>query len=101
MCLNLVDRLRKYFLTGYQYIKRHSEFEEYFIPNSDHLSYSWNFQIYTSLIRSFLLAMTNDTFVKSSMAPQSYKDVSTHAREISGWTILFRLLHSCPLTLER
>ena len=38
--------------------------------------------------------MTNDTCVKSSMAPQAYKVVSTHAHEISGWTILSRLLHS-------
>ena len=28
------------------------------------------------------------------MAPQAYKIVSTHAHEISGWNILFRLLHS-------
>ena len=28
------------------------------------------------------------------MAPQAYKIVSTHAHEISGWTILSRLLHS-------
>ena len=38
--------------------------------------------------------MTNDTCVKSSMAPQAYKVFSTHAHEISGWTILSRLLHS-------
>ena len=29
------------------------------------------------------------------MTPHSYKIVSTHAHEISGWTILFILLHSC------
>ena len=28
------------------------------------------------------------------MAPQAYEVVRTHAREISGWTILSRLLHS-------
>ena len=28
------------------------------------------------------------------MAPQSYKVFSAHAHEISGWTILSRLLHS-------
>ena len=28
------------------------------------------------------------------MAPQAYKIFSTHAYEISGWTILSRLLHS-------
>ena len=38
--------------------------------------------------------MTNDTCVKSSMAHQDYKFFSTHAHEISGWTILSILLHS-------
>ena len=38
--------------------------------------------------------MTNDTCVKPSMTPKAYKVVSTHAHEISGWTILSRLLHS-------
>ena len=28
------------------------------------------------------------------MEPQAYKVVSTHAHEISGWTILYKLLHS-------
>ena len=30
MCLNAVTRLREDLLTTYQYIKRHSEFDEYF-----------------------------------------------------------------------
>ena len=38
--------------------------------------------------------MTNDTCVKSFMEPQAYKVFSTHAHEISGWTILYRLHHS-------
>ena len=38
--------------------------------------------------------MTNDNSVKSSMAPQAYKFVSTHARGVSGWTSISRLLHS-------
>ena len=38
--------------------------------------------------------MANDTCVKSSMAPQTYKVISTHDNEISGWKILSRLLHS-------
>ena len=29
------------------------------------------------------------------MVPQAYKVVITHAHEISGWTIIYRLLHSC------
>ena len=28
------------------------------------------------------------------MAPQAYKLFITHAHDISGWTILYRLLHS-------
>ena len=39
--------------------------------------------------------MTNDTCVKFSLTPQAYKFVSTHAHEISGWNILYRILHSC------
>ena len=39
--------------------------------------------------------MTNDTCVKSFMSPQAHKFVSTHAHEISVWTIISRLLHSC------
>ena len=38
--------------------------------------------------------MTNDTCVESSMTPQAYKVFSTRDHEISGWTILSRLLHS-------
>ena len=41
-----------------------------------------------------LFALANFTCVKSSMAPQAYKVVSTHAHEISGLTMIFRLLHS-------
>ena len=57
-------------------------------------SYPWNRQVYASLGNSLLVAMTNNTCVKSSMKPQAYKIVSTHSHEISGWTILSRLLHS-------
>ena len=94
MCLNAVTRLREDLLPGYQPIKRNSEFAEYFIPDCDHPSYSWNVQIYTSLGNSLLLDMTNDTCVKSSMAPQAYKVVSTHDNEISGCTIFSIILHS-------
>ena len=41
------------------------------------------------------MEITNDTCVKSSMATQAYKVVSTHDHEISVWNILSRLLHSC------
>ena len=88
MCLNEVTRLIEDLLPDYQSIKRHSEFEEYFLPDRDHPSYSWNVHIYTSLGHSLLVAMTNATCVKSSMAPQAYKVVSTHSHEISVWTIL-------------
>ena len=40
MCLNAVTRLREYLLTDYQSIKRHSDFEEYFVSDQDHPSYS-------------------------------------------------------------
>ena len=95
MFLNEEIRLLEDPLPGYQYIKRHSEFAEYFIQDRDHPSYYWNFQIYTSIGHWLLVEMTNETCVKSSMAPQSYKIVRIHAHEISGWKILSRLLHSC------
>ena len=38
--------------------------------------------------------MANETCVKHPMENQSYKVVSTHYHEISGWKILSRLLHS-------
>ena len=94
MCLNEVTRLQQYLLTGYHFINRHSEFAEYFILDRDHPSYSWNVQIYTSLGHSLLVATTNGTCVKYSMAPQAYKVISTHEHEISGWEILTRALHS-------
>ena len=34
------------------------------------------------------------------MAPQAYKVVGTHDHEISGWNILYRLLHSHAPHLE-
>ena len=37
--------------------------------------------------------MANKSCVKSSMAPYSYKFFSTHEHEISGWTILSRIIH--------
>ena len=49
MCFNAVTRLLEDLLPDYQSIKRHSGFEEYFIPYFDHPSYSWNVQIYTYL----------------------------------------------------
>ena len=41
-----------------------------------------------------LVVMTNYTCVKTSMEPQAYEVFSTHANEISGWAILYILLHS-------
>ena len=29
------------------------------------------------------------------MSPLAYKVFSTHTHEISGWTLLYRLVHSC------
>ena len=88
MCLNAVTRLRENLNPDYISIKRHSEFEVYFVLDRNHPSYSWNVQIYTSLGNSLLVEMTNDTSVKSSMTPQAYKVVSTHYHEISLWAIL-------------
>ena len=49
---------------------------------------------YTIPLDSLLVAITNETCVKSSMEYQDYKVVSTHAHEISGWTILSIIIHS-------
>ena len=38
MCLNAVTKIIEYLLPDYQSIKRHSQFEEHFIPDSDHPS---------------------------------------------------------------
>ena len=94
MFLNVVTRPQEDLLPGYQYINRNYEFAEYLISYRDHPYYSWNVQIYNPLGHSLLVAMTNDTCVKSSMEHQAYKVVSTHAHEISGWKILSRPLHS-------
>ena len=71
MRINAVTRLREDLLPGYQAIKRKSEFEEYFIPDRDHPSYSWNVQIYNYVGHSLLVAMTNDTLKKYFMSPQA------------------------------
>ena len=44
MCLNTVNRIREAIISAYQYIKIHSEFEEYFFLDRAHPSYSWNAQ---------------------------------------------------------
>ena len=77
MCINAVTRILEDLLPGYQSIKIHSDFVEYFIPDCDHPSYSCNLQVCTSLGHSLLVAMNNDTCVKSSMSPQAYKFFST------------------------
>ena len=46
-----------------------------------------------------MVVLTNDTCVKYSMAPQAYKFVNTHAHEISGCTILSRIIHACAPNL--
>ena len=93
MCINAVTRLREDLLPGYQSIKRRTQFEEYFIPDRDHPSYSWNVQIYNSLGQQLLATMTNETCVKFSMATKAYKVVSTHAHDISGWNIISTIIH--------
>ena len=94
MCLNAVTKLREDLPPAYQSTKRQSDFEEYLILDRDNPSCYWNVQIYYSLGHSMLVATTtNETCVKPSMEPQAYKVFSTHAHEILGWKIIFRLLH--------
>ena len=100
MCLNVVTRLQEDLLPSYQSIKRYSEFEDYFLPYHDHPSYYWNAQTCTSLENSLVVVLTNDTYVKSSMAPQAYKAVKTHGHEISIWRIISRPLHPHTPHLE-
>ena len=75
-------------------VERYMVYCKCFVPDKNHISYSWNQQVYDSLGHSLLVEITNDTCVKSSMAPQACKVVSTHAHDISRWNILSRLLHS-------
>ena len=55
MLLNALNRLQEDPLTGYQSINIHSEFSEYFLSDLDQPSYSWNFQMYTSLGHSLVM----------------------------------------------
>ena len=84
MYLNAETRLLEDLLPTYQSTKIHSDLEEYFAPDCDDPYYSWNDQTYTSLGHSLLVALTNDTCVKFSTAPQDHKVVNTYAHEISG-----------------
>ena len=93
MCLNAVNRILEDLLPDYHYIKRHSDFEEEFILDRDHLSYSCNAHTYTSLGHSILVSTANYAYAKYSMTPQAYKVINTHAHEISGRTIILRLIH--------
>ena len=79
---------------AYQYIKIHSEFEEYFVPDCDRPSYCWSVETYIYLGHSLFVALYNDTCVKSFMETQAYKVVNTHANEISGWKILSIIIHA-------
>ena len=45
LCINAVTRLQEDLLSDHQSIKIHSKFEEYFVPDRYHPSYSWNIQI--------------------------------------------------------
>ena len=94
MSLNAVTKLREHLLPDFLSIKQNNDFKEYIVPDSNHVAFKWNRQVYDSIGHSLLVAMTNDTGVKFSMAPQAYKIVSTHAHENSGFIILSRLLNS-------
>ena len=77
--LNAVTGLQAYPLPVYQYVKLHSKLQENFVPNFSHPYYDWNEQTYTSLGHSLLVSLKNYTCIKSPMAPQYYKVVTTHA----------------------
>ena len=75
MCLNAMTRLQEDPLPGYHYIKIHSDFEEYFVPDHSHPSNYWNIKTYTSLGHSLMVELTNNTCAKSSIENQAYKVV--------------------------
>ena len=54
MCLNAVTRPLEDLLPAYQYIKIHSDFERYFVPDYEHPSYYWNAHIYNYLGHALL-----------------------------------------------
>ena len=47
-----------------------------------------------------MVSLTNDSCVKYSMVPQTYKVVNNHAHEISRWTIYPEFSIQAPLILE-
>ena len=71
MSLNAVTRLIEELLPDYLSINKNSDFKEYIVLDSNHISYSWNLQVYDYFEHSLLVAMTNETCVKSSIAPQA------------------------------
>ena len=93
MCLNMAIRLREDILPDYQYIKRHSEFQEYSVSDCSHPSYCWNEHTYNFLRNSLVVALKNDTYFKYSILSHFYKVVVTHYHEITGCIILSRLIH--------
>ena len=94
MSLDAVTRLREQLIPDFFSIKKNDDFKEYIVPDPNHSSYTWNLQVYNFLGQSLLVAMTNDICLKTSVAPQAYKIVSTRAHENSGWIILSRILNS-------
>ena len=57
MCLNAVTRIQEDLFPDYHSINRHSDYEEYFVPDCSHPSYSWNAHTYTSLGKSLLVVI--------------------------------------------
>ena len=64
MCLKTVSRLQEELISDYHSTKRHSYFEEYFVPDSDHPSYSLNAYAYNYLVKFLFAAFRNYTCVK-------------------------------------
>ena len=88
-----MTRTQEEILSEYQRIKLHSEFHEQFVTDNYHPYYYCNYQTYTSLVHSHLVALKNGTSIKSYMAPLSYKVVTNRAYKISVWNFLSRIIH--------
>ena len=100
MYLNAVIKLREYILTSYQGIKQHTILCEHFDPDHSHTPYNWNNHTFASHGHSLLLALKNDTWIRSYMSPQAYKVTTILDNEVSGWTIISRNLHARAPYLE-
>ena len=49
MSLNTVTKLREHLLTDFLSIKQNNAFKEYIVPESNHIAFKWNRQVYHSI----------------------------------------------------